>query len=283
MIQFKQTNFYVEYDEDYNKVVNPATGKIVLKGNPAQIASQWQKDVLSVLEDLYLHSRLSRQMFDALNLAGADPLYGGGYRILVIKPYTPTDEKPTAFGVCNAFAAPKSASAQSQETFDGTRKGNGAGPGSSCEIHYDKARWCVGSRCGPTPASAGDYPAETLLHEMLHGLRQLAGQQDMSAIGLDYDTMEEFYAILLTNVYMSERGRKRLRKNHHGNSPLDKDAATSEGFLMFGDHVRWLTWLVNRGAVMVRRVAEINAPFNPIRAYLADPKKYIAIMKAQGS
>jgi hypothetical protein len=127
----------------------------------------------------------------------------------------------------------------------------------------------------------GSWPDEVLLHEMLHGLRQMAGQQDMSAIGLEYDTMEEFYAILLTNIYTSERGRKRLRKNHHGSSPLDKDVATSEGFLQIGDHVRWIMWLVTHGAVFVRRVAEINVPFNPLRAYLGDPKKYLDMIKAQ--
>jgi hypothetical protein len=283
MIQFKQTNVYIESDEDYNKVVNPATGQIVLKGNPAQIASQWQKDVLATLEDLYLHGRLSRQMFDALNLAGSDPLLGPGYRILVIKPYTPNHEKTPGLGVCNALASPKSNSSFSGETFDGTRKGKGNGPGSSTTIYFDRARRCVGSRCNPAPGSAGDAPEETLLHEMLHGLRQMAGQQDMSSIGLEYDTMEEFYSILITNVYMSERDRKRLRKNHHGSSSLEPDVATSEGFLLIGEHVRWITWLVNRGAVMVRRVAEIDVPFNPIRAYLANPQKYIAIMKAQGA
>jgi hypothetical protein len=195
---------------------------------------------------------------------------------MVIKPYTPKDEQPAALGgsgVCNAYATTRPNS---------TTTSGSLSPGASTDIHYDKARWCTGSRCAPKPGEAADGPGETLLHEMLHGLRIMAGQGgNPLPIGLQYDNMEEFYAILITNIYMSERGRKRLRKNHHTDSPLDPDASTSEGFLLIKEHVQWLKWLVDRSAVLLRRVADINAPFNPIRAYLADPTKYIEMTKSQ--
>ncbi|HEY3741108.1 MAG TPA: M91 family zinc metallopeptidase [Bryobacteraceae bacterium] len=63
---------------------------------------------------------------------------------------------------------------------------------------------------------------EILLHEMVHGLRQLRGTTDSHkpADAPNMDTVEEFMAIVLSNVYRSELKRPGLRADHHGFAPL---------------------------------------------------------------
>src|SRR5262245_9519538 len=224
MSQFKSTNVYVEWDSSYCTVKDPQTNQPVMTGD----CVRWEKEVLGVLEDLYLNSKLSRLLFDALQQAGYNPKSGKHDRRLVIKPYTEADEKNK--GVCGAYASPEDwRKSFTSERVDGTSKDKGDGTGSSTTIHFDKARWVNGGKCGGYASQPGGAADEVLLHEMLHGLRHMAGQQDMSAIGGGYNTIEEFYAILLTNICMSERGRTLLRKNHSGVEPLDKAMSGSTG------------------------------------------------------
>src|SRR5262245_22736818 len=189
MTQFKLTNVYVEYDDNYSKAEDPKNHQLVSKGNPSRIAAQWESDVLGLLEDFYLHSKLSRLLFDAIQRAGFNPKSGKHDRRLIIKPYTYQLEKSQT--VCNAIAAAHDGGADPRETMDGTLAGKGDGPGSSATIYYDKARWCTGAPCGPAPGTAGGAADEVLLHEMLHSLRVMAGQQDRSKIGGGYDNLEE--------------------------------------------------------------------------------------------
>jgi hypothetical protein len=63
---------------------------------------------------------------------------------------------------------------------------------------------------------------EILLHEMVHGLRQIRGTTDSHtpADSPNMDTVEEFMAIVVSNVYRSELKRPGLRADHHGFSAL---------------------------------------------------------------
>src|SRR5262249_39642425 len=74
-------------------------------------------------------------------------------------------------------------------------------------------------------------------------------------------------------------GKPQLRKNHHGKVPLEPEYCTSEGFLQRGDHLRWVNWLVTHNAVFLKKVADVDAPFNPIRKYLGDPGAYSTLLQ----
>jgi hypothetical protein len=78
---------------------------------------------------------------------------------------------------------------------------------------------------------------------------------------------------------MSERGRSLLRKNHHGDQPLEQNLANSAGFLTNMDHRRWVDWLFMHNAVFLGRVAEVNAPFNPLREYLDNMEGWKVILR----
>src|SRR4051794_14239875 len=68
---------------------------------------------------------------------------------------------------------------------------------------------------GSDQASPGMRDDEVLLHELVHGLRDMRGQHSITAMSDGYDTVEEFMAILVSNIYASEVGRP-LRGGHGG-------------------------------------------------------------------
>ena len=74
---------------------------------------------------------------------------------------------------------------------------------------------------------------EILLHEMVHGLRQIRGTTDQHkpADSPDMDTVEEFMAIVVSNVYRSELNRPGLRADHHGFAPLPSAQENPQVFL----------------------------------------------------
>src|SRR5262249_11913079 len=117
MTQFKMTNVYVEYDEAYNLAEDPTTHQLRARGDPARVASQWERTVLEVLDNLYLNSKLSRLLFDALQKAGFNPQTGNHDRRLVIKPYTEANAK--VFGVCNSLSSAEDWRGASRDRIDG--------------------------------------------------------------------------------------------------------------------------------------------------------------------
>jgi hypothetical protein len=59
---------------------------------------------------------------------------------------------------------------------------------------------------------AGGRPDEVLLHELVHSLRMMLGCSFCMSMPDDYDTVEEFHAILIANIYRSECGYTNLAR-----------------------------------------------------------------------
>jgi hypothetical protein len=58
---------------------------------------------------------------------------------------------------------------------------------------------------------------EMLIHEMIHGLRHMAGllhYRQKVPFQDGYNSIEEFFAILIANIYRSECDRQKIRKDH---------------------------------------------------------------------
>ncbi len=146
-----------------------------------------------------------------------------------------------------------------------------------------------------TPGSAGSLqchsgqraarrPAEILLHELVHGLRMGSGVWQKSPFGSGqlrlYGDKEEFLAILLTNIYMSELGRGPLR-GQWITTPDDCDVlqgnlSTSTGFLENDLRLQILAGLCEWMPSLFRNVAQAKAAFNPVAEYLANKATYDA-------
>jgi hypothetical protein len=77
----------------------------------------------------------------------------------------------------------------------------GTGEGSSVEIGFDPDNYseaCI--KRGP-----GSQPDVVLLHEMVHALRMMQGQYNkVPTKNAFYDDEEEFVAIVIANVYLSQ-------------------------------------------------------------------------------
>jgi hypothetical protein len=67
----------------------------------------------------------------------------------------------------------------------------------------------------------GSQADEVLFHEMLHGARKMRGVETKASVDKDYDDVEEYLAIVLSNIYLAEKKQTSLRANHSdGFTPL---------------------------------------------------------------
>jgi hypothetical protein len=106
-----------------------------------------------------------------------------------------------------------------------------------------------------------------LFHEMCHGLHVMLGISQAYLPLDDFDNIDEFWAITLTNIYLSEKNYPALRRDHHGRQQLHPSLCTSEAFLQrFADPMKQIC---DAAPDFTREVAQIPAKFNPIRAYYA--------------
>ena len=97
------------------------------------------------------------------------------------------------------------------------------------------------------------------------------------------DNQEEFFAVLVQNVFASEKGMTVFRRDHAGGARRGADA-TTEKFLGKGERPLSLEQLENRLPVnkLVREnrslcnqiFARVTAAFNPISAYMRAPALY---------
>ncbi len=108
-------------------------------------------------------------------------------------------------------------------------------------VRYNPAMWTADAvaqvRFIAKPAdfklAPGVQKEEILLHEMVHGLRQMRGTTDFSTPKDQphFDTVEEFMAIVVSNVYRSEMKRPGLRRDHWGFEALPAAQQDPQTFL----------------------------------------------------
>jgi hypothetical protein len=128
-------------------------------------------------------------------------------------------------------------------------------------------------------------PDAVLLHEMVHAVRMLYGQL-LQAPTWDkgYDNEEEFFAVLVANIYMAEAGKGRLRANHQGKSVLSPTLNTSQNFLGRDEDSPTTIQLENRRLVhkfvcqnhilSAHITVKSTAWFNPIREFMQNSQSY---------
>ena len=198
-------------------------------------------------------------------------IYNLPKRIMTIMPYYPTAKT----GVCNATAGAKNLAAatlkgttaldnQGRLPAPGQPRTIGTGEGSDTVIRYHPDTFAPPSPCVSGPGATAD---EILLHEMTHGLRQMMGRSVRESINGNpgMDNYEEFVAILVSNIYRSERGTAQLRMDHHGFAPLTGPTATPSGF-----ETTYHGYLANFDIEQPRlfgNLRKANASFNPVALF----------------
>ena len=156
--------------------------------------------------------------------------------------------------------------ARDGEVLKPWRRGTGEGSDGEIEFHP----WPVTPDVLPDQSSCRSQTPfegsldEDLLHELLHVLRYMLGVRNARKVPFQplYDTMEEFFAIVITNIYRSECGREGIRQHHH---EAPASCITDEGFLKVGLNREHLRKLRRQQPDLFADLHTVKAPFNPIR------------------
>jgi len=128
--------------------------------------------------------------------------------------------------------------------------------------------------------NVSDYtptPEEVLLHELVHAVRFVSrtmNMQPQAVGGLSlYDSVEEFNAVLVENLYQSEL-KAPLRSSHHSFHTLDKELEGSLDFFKASAHAfEYVDTFCRTSPHFTGRLAKIKVPFNPIAAYYKNKNK----------
>jgi hypothetical protein len=130
----------------------------------------------------------------------------------------------------------------------------------------------------------GDGRDETLLHELVHGLRDARGQARCISLPepallrrkkrfrQDYDDVEEFLAILITNIYRSEKKRPGLRRDHDDpRKKLRNGTLATLPYPFTYDRDFYIQWQATMDTLCKRmlrlfiHIANIPTDWNPIK------------------
>ena len=176
---------------------------------------------------------------------------------VLIVPYT--EDYVRRFGACNSEA----------ENIDTNKSHRVA------KIAFTPAKWGVSSTCGRRTGFVAD---NVLLHELVHAGRKLGGD-DVGKVPLagrmaGYDDEEEFFAILVENIYISETGREisiGLRSDHTSTNKMDR--IDNEEFLSDPENFRLVEKYCDQHPNIAPKLAFVSSEFNPIRQYYAWGKK----------
>lgn len=121
----------------------------------------------------------------------------------------------------------------------------------------------------------GGSPAEVLFHELVHAFNAVTGTQYSGKLyanpfvpqALKYDNEDDFFAILITNIFSSETNRP-LRGGHSKNEPLPLHLSTDDGFLAVEDNVRLIKKFCDDHRTVSSELSKVPSDFNPIRGVL---------------
>jgi hypothetical protein len=164
------------------------------------------------------------------------------------------------------------------------------GNGSDVLIPFDLGQSVPACSEGPAnKPRIGDDDDMILVHELVHSRREMNGDLDPIPFNLTpyqlYLDVEEFYAILVQNIYISERcgAGARLIMDHEQGKALNDvkhmilddfhvntfDWATSDGFLKGNkDNLKWVARFCEMEEPdLTHRIEQVNVFFNPIREY----------------
>jgi len=91
--------------------------------------------------------------------------------------------------------------------------------------------WHNAGRLGPKhPTKVPGYqPDEVLYHELVHATRQMRGAMNEMPVNQGYDDLEEYLSVVLTNIYLSDKGQTKFQGNHGSRTILQ--GADADNFL----------------------------------------------------
>ena len=159
-------------------------------------------------------------------------------------------------------------------------------------VSYSPDTFSVHGACSATKSAQnrGLFWDEILFHELIHVFRAVSGKWSKSTLSfglVNYTDTEEFYAVLVTNIYIADRSNKiksGLRADHKTFAPLSADFDDAFEFFSSGNQVFGLIeqFCLDHPFFAKRLANDLaDAPFNPLSDYYADKER--ARKLSQGS
>ena len=204
--------------------------------------------------DLYNGSTVGRIVIETIwNIRG---------RNMRIQPFTEHSENAEALGLDELDATARGEPIRDVHGRPISGAGFGTGRGSSSVVRfspghhvYDLSRYFSGVKV----ARVQFDQSEVLLHEMCHGLRQMRGAITGRAMPNGLANDEEFFAILVTNIFSSQRNRPLLA--NHGERLLSQPESWLTSNLFQARIQRFREQMPD----FTNRMAQVQARFNPFR------------------
>jgi hypothetical protein len=153
-------------------------------------------------------------------------------------------------------------------------------------VQFDPSQYQSGSRCYrnkhfANPAfNRSALPNEVLFHELFHAWRDMKGLPGHATaavgrgLGALYQNTEEFLAVTITNIYVSDhtnRWASGLRGDHVSHRALEKDLSSSVRFFQSSPQVLpILREFIRQAGNFCGEICNVRSSFNPIAAVM-DP------------
>jgi hypothetical protein len=115
---------------------------------------------------------------------------------------------------------------------------------------------------------------EALLHELVHSIRELSDKFSQTPTHDSYGDIEEYFAVMVGNVYRSETLRIGLRGGHGAESLPPKQRDDAAVFLNTGENRKRLEQLKRENGDLFKAVGEVGAKWNPFRLMTAPANKH---------
>lgn len=129
--------------------------------------------------------------------------------------------------------------------------------------------------CTPALGTSARLGHEILFHELIHAFRGVSGKWNKQPNLTRYSDSEEFLAVLITNIFISDRSNKlksTLRADHTDFKALKADFTAPFKFFESSTLVLPLVkQFVADNHGMAIMLANSHAPFNPIADFVASP------------
>jgi hypothetical protein len=137
----------------------------------------------------------------------------------------------------------------------------GTGVGADAIIQFNATDWPVWSYT--------EFPARVILHELTHALRKMRGRAQNNMTCDDFVDLDEFFGILLENIYVSElrkNGKPLIQYRANHRSPfrvLPDDLAKSRPFFQrYKDRIQAFVKDFANLAAALKKFADLE--FNPL-------------------
>ena len=144
-------------------------------------------------------------------------------------------------------------------------------------VNYSPDTFGPHGACTPALGTSGRLGQEILFHELVHAFRGVSGKWNKQPNATRYSDSEEFLAVVLTNIFISDRSNKvksSLRADHTNYDALAVDFTAPFKFFESSTLVLPLVKQFvadNHGLAIM--LANSHVAFNPIADFVASPDR----------